>query len=165
MLNYYDLFEFFLKYLIAVVMCRIKQFISFLKTKKWGLVGGKILISLVIFDSMFDEDVTSTILETKKLTIFKIFLNCNHRVSFIFCIVILHKTSRHSIIPPYYISLHNGAKFIIEVALEFVRKILMSLVHDVTRDFFFTFSLGQSKRVSKFIVKLWIHKNQMRLQK
>lgn len=40
----------------------------------------------------------------------------------------------------------------------------MSMIHDVTRDLFFTFSPEQSKSVSKFIVKLWIHKNQMRLQ-
>lgn len=56
-----------------------------------------------------------------------------------------------------------GAKFIMKSHYN-LSEILMSMIHDVTRDFFFTFSLVQSKRVSKFIVKLLIHKNQMQLQ-
>lgn len=86
------------------------------------------------------------------------FFSCNHRVSSIFCIVILHKTSRHLIIPPYYIFHYTMGQNLLWSRIRICQTYLWVCYMMSQEIFLFTFSLGQSKSVWKIIVKLWIHK-------
>jgi len=92
------------------------------------------------------------------------FFSCNHRVSSIFCIVILHKTSRHLIIPPYYIFHYTMGQNLLWSRIRICQTYLWVCYMMSQEIFLFTFSLGQSKSVWKIIVKLCLFKNQIRLQ-
>ena len=92
------------------------------------------------------------------------FFSCNHRVSSIFCIVILHKTSRHLIIPPYYIFHYTMGQNLLWSRIRICQTYLWVCYMMSQETFLFTFSLGQSKSVWKIIVKLCLFKNQIRLQ-